>query len=45
MIPPDAQRFMAKRADATVVEEKGSHSIYVSKPQAVAALIELAANA
>jgi pimeloyl-ACP methyl ester carboxylesterase len=45
MIPPDAQRFMAKRADATVVEEKGSHSIYVSKPQAVAALIEQAANA
>ena len=45
MIPPDAQRFMAKRADATLVEEKGSHSIYVSKPQAVAALIERAATA
>jgi len=45
MIPPDAQRFMAKRADSTVAEEKGSHSIYVSKPQAVAALIEQAANA
>ena len=44
MIPPDAQRFMAKRADATVVEEKGSHAIYVSKPEVVAALIEKAAN-
>jgi pimeloyl-ACP methyl ester carboxylesterase len=44
MIPPDAQRFMAKRADSTVVEEKGSHAIYVSKPEAVAALIEQAAN-
>lgn len=39
MIPPDAQRFMAKRAGATVVEEDGSHSIYVSKPEAVAAII------
>ena len=44
MIPPDAQRAMAKRADSTVVEERGSHAIYVSKPQAVAALIEQAAN-
>ena len=44
MIPPDAQRFMAKRADATVVEEKGSHAIYVSKPEPVAALIERAAT-
>ena len=44
MIPPDAQRAMAKRADATVTEEKGSHAIYVSKPQAVAALIVQAAN-
>jgi pimeloyl-ACP methyl ester carboxylesterase len=44
MIPPDAQRAMAKRADSTVVEEKGSHAIYVSKPDAVAALIEQAAN-
>jgi len=44
MIPPDAQRAMAKRADATVVEEAGSHAIYVSKPQAVAALIEKAAQ-
>ena len=35
---------MSKRAGATVVEVKGSHAIYVSQPQAVAALIEKAAN-
>lgn len=44
MIPPDAQRFMSKRAGADVIEERGSHSIYVSKPKAVAALIETAAR-
>jgi pimeloyl-ACP methyl ester carboxylesterase len=44
MIPPDAQRFMSKRASATVVEVKGSHAIYVSQPSAVAALIEQAAE-
>src|SRR5438067_821211 len=35
MIPPDAQRSMAKRAGATVTEVRGSHSIYVSQPKAV----------
>jgi pimeloyl-ACP methyl ester carboxylesterase len=45
MIPPDAQRAMARRAGAQVVEVKGSHAIYVSQPQAVAALIEEAATA
>jgi pimeloyl-ACP methyl ester carboxylesterase len=44
MIPPDAQRSMSKRAGATVVEAKGSHAIYVSRPQDVAALIEKAAQ-
>ena len=44
MIPPAAQRVMSKRAGSTVVEESGSHSIYVSKPQAVAALIQAAAK-
>ena len=43
MIPPDAQRAMSKRARSTVVEVKGSHAIYVSQPEAVAALIEQAA--
>ena len=45
MIPPPAQRFMAKRAGATVSETPGSHSIYVSQPKVVAALIEKAAKA
>lgn len=44
MIPPDAQRSMAKRAGSTVVEAKGSHAIYVSQPEAVAKLIETAAE-
>ncbi|SFI47352.1 Pimeloyl-ACP methyl ester carboxylesterase [Bosea sp. OK403] len=45
MIPPPAQRQMAKRAGATVVETKGSHAVYVSKPGVVAEIIEKAANA
>src|SRR5918997_5250866 len=44
MIPPPAQRFMAERAGATVVEAPGSHSIYVSQPQVVADLIKQAAR-
>ena len=44
MIPPPAQRSMSKRAGSTVVEVKGSHAIYVSRPDAVAALIEQAAK-
>jgi hypothetical protein len=44
MIPPPAQRFMATRAGSTVVEVAGSHAIYVSQPQAVAALIAQAAQ-
>jgi len=44
MIPPEAQRFMSKRIGATTVEERGSHAIYVSKPQVVAALIKKAAQ-
>jgi pimeloyl-ACP methyl ester carboxylesterase len=44
MIPPPAQRLMAKRAGAQVAEVKGSHSVYVSRPQDVVALIERAAN-
>ena len=30
MIPPPAQRFMAERAGATVIEVSGSHAVYVS---------------
>lgn len=45
MIPPPAQQMMARRAGATIVESKGSHAIYVSKPEAVAAAIKTAAQA
>ncbi len=44
MINPDLERFMAKRAGSTTVEIKGSHSIYMSQPAAVARLIEQAAK-
>jgi pimeloyl-ACP methyl ester carboxylesterase len=39
MIPPEAQRQMAKRAGAHVEEVPGSHAIYVSRPDIVAAMI------
>ncbi len=42
MIPPQAQRFMSGRAGSTTIEVAGSHAIYVSQPDAVAALIERA---
>jgi pimeloyl-ACP methyl ester carboxylesterase len=45
MIPPAAQRAMAKRAGSTVTEVSGSHAIYVSQPARVAALIEEAISA
>ena len=44
MIPPAAQRAMAARAGATVADQAGSHSVYVSQPAAVAALIKQAAQ-
>ncbi|WP_433432438.1 alpha/beta fold hydrolase [Nonomuraea sp. CA-141351] len=43
MIPPPAQRMMAERAGAKVVEVIGSHAVYVSQPAAVADLIRQAA--
>jgi pimeloyl-ACP methyl ester carboxylesterase len=45
MIPPAAQRIMAQRAGADMVEVSGSHAIYVSQPAAVAQLISRAARA
>jgi len=45
MIPPPAQRAMSERAGSTVVQAPGSHSIYLSQPGAVAALIHEAATA
>ena len=44
MIPPPAQRAMSERAGSTVVEQAGSHSIYVSQPHATADLIKHAAR-
>jgi pimeloyl-ACP methyl ester carboxylesterase len=43
MIPPRAQREMAHRAGAEIVEVEGSHAVYVSQPGAVAQLIRQAA--
>ena len=45
MIPPDAQRQMSRRANATVVETAASHAVYVSQPEPVAAIIETAFKA
>lgn len=42
MIPPPAQHAMAERAGAKVAEVPGSHSVYVSHPEAVADLIRQA---
>jgi pimeloyl-ACP methyl ester carboxylesterase len=44
IIPPAVHRFMSRRAGSTVIEVVGSHAIYVSQPQAVAAFIEKAAR-
>jgi pimeloyl-ACP methyl ester carboxylesterase len=44
-IPPDGERFMAKRAGATVTEIKASHLVFMSKPQAVADVIAAAIDA
>ncbi|MFA6059072.1 MAG: alpha/beta hydrolase [Taibaiella sp.] len=41
---PDGQRLMAKRANAKVVEIKGSHLVFISQPEAVANVIEQAAK-
>ncbi len=44
IIPPAVHRLMSRRAGSTVIEVVGSHAIYVSQPQAVAAFIEKAAR-
>ena len=44
MIPPPAQEFMAKRMGATVRSVPSSHAPFMSKPQAVADIIALAAE-
>jgi pimeloyl-ACP methyl ester carboxylesterase len=45
MIPPPAQRAMAERIGAKMVEVPGSsHSVYISQPAAVAELVKQAAR-
>ncbi|MFF3227307.1 alpha/beta fold hydrolase [Nocardia suismassiliense] len=44
MIPADGQREMAKRMNATTVEQAGSHAVALSQPAAVTELIEAAAG-
>jgi pimeloyl-ACP methyl ester carboxylesterase len=44
MIPPSAQRDIAERTGATVTEVPASHSVYLSRPGAVASLIKQAAG-
>lgn len=43
MIPPAAQRAMARRAGGTVTGTDATHSVYVSRPDAVADLVRQAA--
>jgi pimeloyl-ACP methyl ester carboxylesterase len=44
-IPPDGERFMAKRAGAKITEVKGaSHVVFISQPKIVADVIETAAK-
>ena len=45
IINPDLERWYAERAKSHMVEVQGaSHSVYVSRPKEVAALIEEAAS-
>jgi pimeloyl-ACP methyl ester carboxylesterase len=44
MIAPPAQRAMSQRAGSKVTEVPASHSVFLSQPAAVAALIEQAAT-
>ncbi|GAA2207111.1 alpha/beta hydrolase [Nonomuraea monospora] len=39
VIPPDAQRFMAKRAGSTVKEIRSSHVVMMSHPDAAASVV------
>jgi pimeloyl-ACP methyl ester carboxylesterase len=45
MIPPEAQRAMARRAGSTVVEVKASHVAFLSQPEAVVSVVKAAAGA
>jgi len=43
-INPDIERNMYKRANMKVTEVKGSHTIFISQPTQVAAVIKTAAT-
>ncbi|RDI99416.1 alpha/beta hydrolase [Dyella solisilvae] len=43
-LSPDLQRWMYRRAGSRVTEIKASHAVYISQPEAVARVIEEAAN-
>jgi pimeloyl-ACP methyl ester carboxylesterase len=43
-IPPDAERFMGKRAGSKLTEIKGSHVVFISHPKEIADIIETAAK-
>jgi pimeloyl-ACP methyl ester carboxylesterase len=43
-LSPDLQRFMYQRSKSEVTELKGSHAIYISQPEAVAAVIVAASH-
>lgn len=43
-IPPDGERFMAKRAGAKITEIKASHLVFMSQAKAVTEVIEAAAK-
>jgi ribosomal protein S2 len=44
IVPLSLQRTMAERANAHIKEIAGSHAVYISKPKAVAKVIEEAAQ-
>jgi pimeloyl-ACP methyl ester carboxylesterase len=44
VISPDLQRWMYKRSGAKVTEVAASHAVFISQPDAVAKVIETAAN-
>jgi hypothetical protein len=44
-IAPDLERFMARRIHAHTRQINGSHAVYISRPNAVADLVEQAARA
>lgn len=44
VIPPFAQLFMAQRANATIIQVRGSHLVMISHPEAVVDLINQAVN-